>query len=331
MVADAGDRDELLYGYLDLDAAGASRALDTVRIRLIDHPDPVVLRPHPLGVLRTCDISGAGGVRVRSRPRPADPAERLLGVTLSGQGWLEQEEQRVPLAPGGFVLYNGGRPFRLSLTGGYRYFLLRFPADALMTEVPADPYALPHAGGGVPSARLLAALLTELALQADRLDTVTGQEIADHVTALVRTVVRDDARSGRADTEPTPLLQRVLRYVDEHLTDSSLAPDTIARAHHVSTRSLHKLFQAQGRTVLGHVRQRRLEQIRRDLADPALADIPVQRVAARWGMHDASHFGKVFRAAYGVSPSEFRRTALRRAPLASGTGGRGAEGTVRSR
>jgi AraC-like DNA-binding protein len=29
-------------------------------------------------------------------------------------------------------------------------------------------------------------------------------------------------------------------------------------------------------------------------------------VAARWGLHDPSYFGKLFKAEYGVSPQEFR-------------------------
>ena len=56
------------------------------------------------------------------------------------------------------------------------------------------------------------------------------------------------------------------------------------------------------------IRTRRLEQCRRDLHDPAFADRPVSAVAAQWGFVDAAHFSRVFKAAFGVSPSEFRST-----------------------
>ena len=57
------------------------------------------------------------------------------------------------------------------------------------------------------------------------------------------------------------------------------------------------------------VRQRRLERCRRDLLDPASAARPVSVVAARWGLVNAAHFSRAFRAAYGLSPVEYRAMA----------------------
>ncbi|GAA2407886.1 hypothetical protein GCM10010420_40000 [Streptomyces glaucosporus] len=50
--------------------------------------------------------------------------------------------------------------------------------------------------------------------------------------------------------------------------------------------------------------------IRQDLSDPASAARPVYQVAAHWGMTDPAHASKVFRAAFGFTPSEHRRRAL---------------------
>jgi AraC-like DNA-binding protein len=61
--------------------------------------------------------------------------------------------------------------------------------------------------------------------------------------------------------------------------------------------------------VAGWVRQRRLERCRRDLLDPASAARPVSAVAARWGLVNAAHFSRAFRAAYGLSPVEYRAMA----------------------
>ncbi|MFX5558838.1 helix-turn-helix transcriptional regulator, partial [Acinetobacter baumannii] len=91
----------------------------------------------------------------------------------------------------------------------------------------------------------------------------------------------------------------------------------IAAAHHISVRYLQRLFETEGTTVTTWIRQRRLERIRRDLADPRI-DRSTSAVAARWGLADASHFSKLFKAAYGMTPRQYRLAASRpdrRAPV----------------
>jgi len=113
------------------------------------------------------------------------------------------------------------------------------------------------------------------------------------------------------DARERTTLLRVHAFVDQHLGDADLTPARIASAHHMSLRHLHRLFQAQDNTVAAWVRTRRLERCRRDLADPGLLAVPVSAVAARWGLPDAAHFSRLFRAAYGVSPAEYRRLCSR--------------------
>jgi transcriptional regulator GlxA family with amidase domain len=36
----------------------------------------------------------------------------------------------------------------------------------------------------------------------------------------------------------------------------------------------------------------------------------VSAIAARWGLIDAAHFSRLFRAAYGLPPAEYRLTAM---------------------
>ncbi|MBQ0854979.1 helix-turn-helix domain-containing protein [Streptomyces sp. BH-SS-21] len=102
------------------------------------------------------------------------------------------------------------------------------------------------------------------------------------------------------------LSARIHAFIRENLGDPGLTPDTIAAAHHISLRYLHKLFHAEGRTVAAWIRERRLEQCRRDLADPALSERPIRAIAARWGFTSPAHFSQVFRSAHGCSPRQFR-------------------------
>jgi AraC-like DNA-binding protein len=64
--------------------------------------------------------------------------------------------------------------------------------------------------------------------------------------------------------------------------------------------------------VAGVIREKRLEHTRRELAELACAEETVFAIASRWGFVSPSHFSRVFRAAYGQSPSEYREAALAR-------------------
>jgi len=98
----------------------------------------------------------------------------------------------------------------------------------------------------------------------------------------------------------------VIRFVRAHLDDPRLSRAGIAHAHHVSVRTLDRLFADQPWSVSGLIRHERLEAVRRDLADPSLRNRSVAALAARWCFFDAAHFSRVFRQHYGDPPSRTR-------------------------
>ncbi|WP_342354574.1 helix-turn-helix domain-containing protein [Streptomyces griseofuscus] len=81
--------------------------------------------------------------------------------------------------------------------------------------------------------------------------------------------------------------------------------DGPGRAPHTAAarRLLHPAAIARRDAVPGHGR-------RRDLADPALRDMPVHRIADRWGFKGHPPFTRAFRAAFGTSPQDYRDGAL---------------------
>ena len=80
----------------------------------------------------------------------------------------------------------------------------------------------------------------------------------------------------------------------------------------MSVRYLHALFQDEGTSISRYVMDCRLARAYQQLTDPAWAHLTVADVAGRLGFKDASHFTRVFKGRYGVSPREHRNCASRR-------------------
>src|SRR5690606_39088711 len=102
------------------------------------------------------------------------------------------------------------------------------------------------------------------------------------------------------------LIERICERVEARLDDPALTPTTLAAELGLTPRYLHMAFAATGGTIGAHIRARRLERIRRDLADPRVAHLSITDIALGWGFNDAAHASRAFHRAYRMPPSRFR-------------------------
>jgi AraC family transcriptional regulator len=110
---------------------------------------------------------------------------------------------------------------------------------------------------------------------------------------------------------------RVLTYIQEHL-DEALDLEELARVACFSSFHFHRIFAAMtGEMIADHVRRLRLERAAMELRSAAKQVIQVA-LDAGYEAHEA--FTRAFKAAYGVSPAEFRRATGPIAILAAPSG-----------
>ncbi len=193
------------------------------------------------------------------------------------------------------VLRTGGR-FDVVAGDASELLIVRIPRDVLGPHAAA----MRSAAGRVRStaegtASIVAHLLKGVAAQGRDYVPENPGQFAQHLVGFLSMACHDGMaaadRHGRRG-----LLALAKEYIEAHLGDIDLGPDRIAGHANVSTRTLHRLFEGEGSTVRGWIRARRLEHCRVELGDSAWSDLPVSAVGARWGLWDAAHFSRLFKA-----------------------------------
>ncbi|WP_335935044.1 AraC family transcriptional regulator [Streptomyces sp. PTD5-9] len=159
------------------------------------------------------------------------------------------------------------------------------------------------------------------ALAADPGAAALSNATIELVRALLTSAAHDeDDRRVRSALDDS-LAARIMAYVRRHLADPELTPDRIAREHAVSRRQLYAVLARAGISLEQWVIGERLEAACRLLTSPRHIGLPVSAVAARCGFTSPSHFTRRFRAAYGVTPREWRRLRIQEAASSPRTGG----------
>ncbi|WP_351235298.1 helix-turn-helix domain-containing protein [Streptomyces sp. NPDC002133] len=265
-------------------------------------------------------------MRCRRTPdliRRSDPGMYALGLGMRGRQLIDQERCEASLGARDLVLYSTSRPYTCAVDarqGTAASVVVQFPRAALLLPAGrADRVLATRLPGQEGIGGLLAGFLTDLVTgtgtyrPADR--ELLGAVLLDLITACLAHHTDAEDQSPVETRHRTRFLQ-VQAFINEHLADPELSPAVVAAAHHMSVRSLHRLFRDFGTTVASYIRCQRLTRVRRDLADPSLAARPIHATAARWGFPRPDDFTRTFRTVYGVTPSEYRHASL---PAQAGT------------
>jgi AraC-like DNA-binding protein len=270
------------------------------------------LRVGDVGAVRVIELSHRHSDSAERSPthiRRLDSELYKVDVLARGRGVVEQDGRQAVKAPGDLVFVDLSRPCRWDYAFA-QVVAVVFPR-ALLALRQDDLTRL--TGVRIRGDRGLGALVSSFARQLpEHLDdgraaaqARLGTAILDLLAAALAARL-DRAQDVPPESRQRALLLRVHAFIEERLGDPRLSPAGIAAAHYISVRYLYKLFETEQSTPADWIRRRRLDRSRRDLIDPALRDTPVSTIAERWGFTSAAHFSRIFRAEYGLPPSEYR-------------------------
>jgi AraC-like DNA-binding protein len=247
----------------------------------------------------------------RTRAHARCVSDRLLAFILlvRGSGEFSHCGHVSAFEAGDTILCDNMAPSHCRYHGPVEVVVARTTEAALRPRLPAFERLCGRrlqAGGGLADTafgmgRSLSEKLDD-ALPPDFGPAISGQLIDVFATAYA-------IAFGVQAAETSVLAARAARarsYIEAHLADPELTADGAASALGISPRYLRRLMSADGECPSAYILRRRLEECARQLARDPFRRRTVTDIAFSWGFNSTAHFARVFKAKYGLTPSEYR-------------------------
>lgn len=280
--------------------------------------------PQQTGVVGTMRSAVINGLSVADITGNAHTVERtpemaqqlrvdsvMFTFVLAGESFHFNGTSPVLVKQGEVAIYDSDTPFLLGFSEGMHAVVATVPryhlADIGMQDAFRNLKVMRHNGNGVDSesTRHLLNVLT------DAFEAPVGVNPHEFGETFVEATLQAVRRlSGQAKDSAKDYFTEAMALIQRHLVDPDLSVDSVARSLNLSQRHLSRIFSSHGTTVAQAILQVRLEHALTLLTTPEGAHLTAAQVGQRSGFGSASHFSRVFRNQFGMSPTEARRGQL---------------------
>ncbi|MCD6662097.1 MAG: helix-turn-helix transcriptional regulator [Comamonas sp.] len=261
--------------------------------------------------------SSAYAMRSTSRHRARAPDVVILSLMQAGQLLREDAApgERRHLTAGALGLYDPTTMGVYRWSHNSREAFLALPRCEALAALGRDPGRLPIGLERCPLAPALASQYSHLAMLMRRPQSLDNDEFANLLQntralalLLLRNLGRRQRDAGAFDDEPDLNVGRrvaALRFMEREAHRHDLDVAAIARGADCSRTRLYAAFQERQETVMGALREIRLQRAKGLIQQNAR--LHVGALAWRCGFADPSSFSKLFRARFGLLPSQWHQ------------------------
>lgn len=252
-------------------------------------------------------ITASEWERSSSMLRSYDPEALNVLLMMNGSARGEMEGRSFAHTHGTILIGDVAQTSRHVSTGSNTVRLVLPRAQAL--EMGFDMRAMHGLVLDSQAAALFAQHVTQLPQMLPELRAEDGPRVARTVLDLLALAVSVSGRilPPERATRRSIASIRARDEIERRLESPGLNVDHLCRILDISRTSLQRLFHEEG-GVGTYIRGRRLEAIRRALANPHNQET-IAALADRLGFSDAAHLSRLFRARYGSAPSDYRASA----------------------
>jgi len=236
----------------------------------------------------------------------------LVYRQIAGTWALEQEGREVLLKAGDLTLIDPMLPASGTFSSGSDVLFIKLPRRDLEARIGKVRRMVARAMKPLdPETSLVSSFLAMLPARLGKMSQV-AEEVLKHQT--IDLIAMSLGKMVQSDTPPVSsvrglVLLKVRAAIETRLSDPALDGQAVANAAGVSVRYANAVLAEEGTSIARYIQERRLARCRRTLKDPQQAHRSLSEIAYGWGFSDMTHFGRSFRKAYGMLPSEYRKLA----------------------
>lgn len=235
--------------------------------------------------------------------------EIFLCRQTAGRLALQQEGREFALEPGHFALLDPILPYEGQFYSGSQLTVFKIRRRALearlgktreMVAIALKPAQAEHA--------LTSAFLAMLPTYAGQMSSTADQLVRNQAIDLIAvSLAKATEQRPRLSSPRKFILLSLHSAIESRLSDPTLDAAQVAAAAGVSVRYANDVLAELDTSVARLIQTKRLERCRKALEDPLQSYRTVREIACAWGVSDMTHFGRRFKGAYGMLPSEYRQ------------------------
>jgi AraC-like DNA-binding protein len=229
---------------------------------------------------------------------------------LSGSVILEQGMRQVKLETDQITVIDPLLPYACNFLDGSKMLVVRTPRRELVARAgKAFDLTMRLIKPDRSEHILTAKLLGMLPSLAGNMSAIASEMVANQALDLIAVCLCDGEQRAGASTSRSLCFLRIQAATESRLADPKLDTKTVADSVGTSVRYANEVLAPYGTSIRRMILAKRLARCRAALADPNQTHRTVSDIAYGWGFSDMTHFGRRFKEAYGVLPSEVQANA----------------------
>lgn len=277
---------------------------------------PGVMHASRVGDMMLLRSTGQAGRLISARSdrliRRSNTDDFLIGMVVDGNISISQEGREALLSPNELILIDSGRKYEVDISTPLDLIVLKIARKSVQTHIMENGRYLglslktDQGLGFVVKSMLNACIAT-----ASHISAYEARRFESGLIDMMGSAYRHQV-DGETDVngkQAYKVFNRLRQFIEDYLSDPDLGPAMVSRELALSERYIRKMFAAQGTTLMGWIKDRRLQKCHQAINSGGGEYTSFAEIAYASGFSDISSFNRAFKVKFGVTPSEVKRAA----------------------